>query len=220
MNIKYAALQATILKCNSNLIKDPNNENNIQNLFKAKKELEILDLEKAKGAMTRAKLKEVTLGEKNTNYFLGVEKSRGNENTIYKLETEAGDLRDQDAILGEITKHFENLFSKDKDLKKDNLEGIQDFLGDIEHNKISDLDKNLLEKELDIDEVGKALFDLSNDASPGIDGIPACWYKVFYARIRLLLFNCLEAAISRGELGTTQRQGVISLLHKGKDLCK
>ena len=63
-------------------------------------------------------------------------------------------------------------------------------------------------------------FGISNDASPGIDGIPAGWYKVFYGKIKNVLLDCLKKAISNGELGTSQRQGVISLIHKGKELCK
>ena len=219
-NIRHTVLQATIQSCNKKLITNPNDEVNIENLFKAKKELEVFELEKAKGAMARSRMKEVTMGEKNTNYFLGVEKSNGNDNTIYKLETDSGEIRDQEAILGEITKHFDKLYSKDNNLTKDNLDGIKDYINDINHDKISDSDKNLLETNLSIEEVGKALFGLSNDASPGIDGIPAGWYKVFYNRIKLLLHKSLEKAIDNGELGTSQRLGVISLIHKGKELSK
>ena len=212
-NMKFIKIQANINSINTKLIKDPGNQNLIENLFKAKKELEVLELEKAKGAMVRAKMKEVTMGEKNTQYFLGVEKGRGNDNTIYKLNTEEGELTDQEVILGEITRHFEKLYSKDKDIKNDNLNGIQDFLRDIPHNKISDIDKQMLEEQISMKEIGEALFDLSNDASPGIDGIPACWYKAFYGKIKHMLFECLEKTIENGEMGVSQRQGVISLLY-------
>ena len=219
-NIRYTTLKDSINMINKKLTRDPNNVTLINNLFKAKQELEVYELEKAKGAMIRAKMKEVVAGEKNTHYFLGVEKGRGNDNTIYKLIIDEREVSDQDEILGEISKHFERLYSKDDNLTKDNISGIKHFLKDIDHNKVSEEDKVILDKKLDIDEVGKALFSLDNDASPGIDGIPSCWYKTFYLKIKFMLFNCLENTIERGEMGVTQRQGVISMLHKGKDLCK
>ena len=62
-NIRRTVLQATIQFCNKKLITNPNDEVNIENLFKAKKELEVFELEKAKGAMARSRMKEVTMGE-------------------------------------------------------------------------------------------------------------------------------------------------------------
>ena len=74
--------------------------------------------------------------------------------------------------------------------------------------------------ELNLEEVGIALSGLNSDSSPGIDGIPASWYTVFYNRIKLPLFNCLKFSIHNECLGISTRRSILSLLHKEKDLPK
>ena len=44
--------------------------------------------QKVKGAIIRSKARWVEYGEKNTRYFLNVEKRRGEKKTINKIETE------------------------------------------------------------------------------------------------------------------------------------
>ena len=76
--------------------------------------------------------------------------------------------------------------------------------------------------ELTLDEVSKALtcISINNDSSPGIDGIPVSWYKVFYNKIKLPLFNSLKCSVENECLGISTRRSVLTLLHKGKDLSK
>ena len=107
---------------------------------------------------------------------------------------------DQTSILKELAKYFETIYKKNDTLKEDNIDGIQDFLGSVTTEKISNIDREILDQDINVDEIGKALFELSNDSSPGLDGIPAGWYKVFYSKIKFLLYDCFKLAIEQGEL--------------------
>ena len=187
-------------------------------LFEVKKKLELFEIDKARGAMVRSKLKAIDLSEKNNKYFLGVEKSRGTNNSINKLTVGNKEISNHTNILDELKKHFHKIASVNLDLSKDNLHGINDFLEDSEFEKITDQEKDILDQPLTIQEVSKALAGLSNDSSPGFDGIPTAWYKMFYCKIKYILFDCFKECITRGELGMSQKLGVISLIHKGKDL--
>ena len=109
---------------------------------------------------------------------------------------------------------------ENESVTSDNLEGIQNFLQEVEVPKLSNAESNLLEQPLSLEEMGKALFSIDNEATSGLDGLSASWYKFFYSKIKLYLFDSLNESILEGELGTTQKLGVISLLHKGKDLRK
>ena len=63
-----------------------------------------------------------------------------------------------------------------------------------------------------------SLKNLNNDSSPGFDGIPPAFYKCFWNKLKHVYFNSLQQAITVGELSSSQRRGIVTLLHKGKDL--
>ena len=95
---------------------------------------------------------------------------------------------------------------------------IQQFLKESNYNILDEDTKNRLDQPITDEEIGKALFELNNDSTPGLDGITTSWYKVFFNKIRCLLFSSFQYCLSIGELGMSQRLGVVSLLHKGKEL--
>ena len=55
---------------------------------------------------------------------------------------------------------------------------------------------------------------LKNNKSPGIDGLPAEFYKIFWNDIKHILFESFNFSIYSGKLSISQRQGVISLFPK------
>ena len=67
-------------------------------------------------------------------------------------------------------------------------------------------------------EVAAAVMSMNNGSSPGADGIPAEWYKLFSQHVRDPLMECFEYTYETGSLCESERVGVISLFHKGKDL--
>ncbi len=78
--------------------------------------------------------------------------------------------------------------------------------------------KEKLNLEISENELLRALKTLKNGSSPGIDGIPGEVYKFFWLDIKDLLLNCYIFSLREGVLCTSQRQGLICLLHKGKGL--
>ena len=58
---------------------------------------------------------------------------------------------------------------------------------------------------------------LTEDETPGFDGIIAEFYKTFWHDIKKPLIECLNDAFLKGELSITQRQGIISLIPKKKE---
>ena len=218
LNDRKNRLHKELNRLNKLVVTDPKNTVYVSKLFEIKKELEIFEVQEARGAMIRSRLKAIDLSEKNNKYFLGVEKSRGANNSINKLTVNNTVITDQTTILMELKNHFQAMASVNQDLSRDNINGINEFLKDTDFNTLSEQEKANLEKPISVDEIGKALAGLSNDSSPGFDGIPTSWYKVFYNRIKYILFECFKKCIAIGELGMSQKLGVISLLHKGKDL--
>lgn len=50
--------------------------------------------------------------------------------------------------------------------------------------------------------------------SPGLDGIPIEFYKMFWKRIKLYIYESLVRSFEVGELSSSQRASVLSLIHK------
>ena len=69
---------------------------------------------------------------------------------------------------------------------------------------------------LDVEEVIEALKSMKNNKTPGIDGIPADFLKVFWRRLKFFVTNAINLCYKKGILSTTLRQSVITCLPKGK----
>ena len=70
---------------------------------------------------------------------------------------------------------------------------------------------------LHLEELGAALNLLKYDSSPRSDGITPGFYKVFWHRLKVALFNSLQSSIKADELSITQRRGIYNLIHKGNN---
>ena len=76
-DIKQKGLEMQLRKYNKLIITDPENQAYDKRLMEIKKELEIFELNRARGARVRAKMKEVESGEKTINIFLQWKRTMG-----------------------------------------------------------------------------------------------------------------------------------------------
>ena len=67
-------------------------------------------------------------------------------------------------------------------------------------------------------EVAAALKSMKHGSTPGSDGLPAEFYKIFWQHLKKPLIECYEFSFIEKILSPSERTGVISLFHKGKDL--
>ena len=56
--------------------------------------------------------------------------------------------------------------------------------------------------------------DMGTEKTPGTDGLPAGFYKVFWNDISAILIRALNYAYETGQLSVTQRRGIIKLIPK------
>ena len=55
---------------------------------------------------------------------------------------------------------------------------------------------------------------MESNKSPGSDGLPAEFYKLFWQDVNIYLVKALNAAYRKGVLSISQRRGLITLLPK------
>ena len=206
-----------INKINERLSTTPDSKELHDNLIRLQKKLEILSLHKTKGAQIRSRIKFIEDGEKNTKYFLSIEKSRGDKNTIQELKRDNKNLINPQNILKEVKQYYTNLYTKDIDVD-DTFEAMNGFLDDVQCPKLSTDEALSCESEIEIKDISYALSQLNNDSAPGSDGITVPFYKVFWKKLQNPLLHSFKSSLDKGELSVSQKRGIITLIHKGKDL--
>ena len=185
-------------------------------------QLEILEQERTQSAQVRSKERWIEEGDKNTKYFLNLEKARANSKVISSLELDDNTiLTNQLDILQAQRQYFEDLYKLDVNVNEDNLEEQLDLF--IDQNEIPTLNeeqRKSCEGKVTLEELGRALKGLNIGSSPGLDGFTSEFYKVFWGRVGEILVRSFNSSFDRGHLNYSQSSAVITLIHKGKDLPK
>ena len=205
---KESQLAANILKFEQNL-----REDNLQELKNQKLELTELRQTKVKGGVIRSQATNLLEGEKPTKYFCSLETHNYLSKNIPRLETSEGHiLTDQKYILKEAESFYKKLYSnKDDPLSEINL---KEYLKDTNLPKLTDNESKLLEGDITMSELTKALKNMKNNKSPGTDGFSSKFFKVFWKKIGIFVMQSVNHSYNIGELSLIQRQGIITLIPK------
>ena len=153
------------------------NEINKDRLTILNDQLENLRQEKLNGYFTRARANWVENGERATKYFCNLEKQHiASKNIPFLVKDDGNHTYDQNEILVETKKYFENLF----DEKSSNIDNkFETYMKDCEANKLDEKNKNAIEGLLQYSEVTETLRNMKNDKSPGIDGFTQTFTRCF-----------------------------------------
>lgn len=212
------ALNKELNETDERLAQEPHNETLLIKREQIKHKLELLEINKAKSAQVRSREKYIAEGEKNTRYFLSLEKMRSNMKIIEKLEMENGDtITTQEDILKEQVSFYSNVFSKKADFSKVKAE---QFVNDLNIPQISNEQKEDLEAEITEAEILKAIKSMKNNTAPGLDGLTSSFIKFFWIKLKPLILHSFKDAYLKGEMSESQKKAVITLIHKGKDLTR
>ena len=181
-----------------------------------KRKLEIHAYEESRSAQIRSRIKFIEEGEKNTKYFLNMERARGNGKIMDRLKTPLGEtLTLQEDIMKEQVRFYKEVYDKKRNF---DVTKAEDFMTDTSVPTLSDEQKQSLEVPISVIEIAEALKSMKNGSAPGPDGLTYSFLKMFWCQINTLIFESFNAAHRQGEMSITQRQAVITLIHKGKEL--
>ena len=203
-----------LIKNIGDLEKNEENTPSTENIDKLKKELSNLRESKMKGHMIRSRLQWLHLGEKPSKFFCSLEHKHFLDKTIRKICLENGSvIIEQDKILNEVKEYYAKLFkNKDSELLNVNLSEI---LNDSQINKLTNIQALALEGPVTLAELGKALKHMKNNKTPGIDGFPAEFFKVFWCKLKILILRAFNLFYEKGKLSVTLRQSIINCIPKG-----
>ncbi|CAC5361459.1 unnamed protein product [Mytilus coruscus] len=129
-----------------------------------------------KGAILRSKAHWAVEGDKNSKYFLQLEKYRQENNAIKELENDQGELLTKSAdVLVEIQDYYKNLYSC-TNIDESNMKEISNFVT----NKVSEDDVNFSDSDITLEEIFKSLQEMNKIKSPGCDGLTVSFYCKFF----------------------------------------
>ena len=113
--------------------------------------------------------------------------------------------------MNELATFYTNLYSQKTEREGGTRTAVDTFLKGIDFPKLEEEEADRCEGLVTTDEVGQALNAMKN-------GLTVEFYKFFWPKLKIMVTNTFNEAFASEELTYTQRQGIIILLHKGKDL--
>ncbi|KAK6186748.1 hypothetical protein SNE40_006025 [Patella caerulea] len=191
---------------------DRTNSTNYDTILELEARLEQIENDLCKGAILRSKVKHVVESDRNTSYFLSLEKQRQNNKCIKELINDNDDiLNDTSSILYECSSFYSNLYAKDDD----NLSAINDLSKGI-HNNILPIDRDFCDKSITLDELSKTLKNLTKNKNPGLDSLTQEFYLKFWDLIGPLYLHVLNFIYVNQIMSRSMRKGMITLIYKDK----
>ena len=188
------------------------NDNTYLQLETAKTELENINKEKLASSVFRSKCEWAEEGERNSKYFLNLEKYNYTNKQITSLEVRGKTVDKGPEVLKEIKDYYENLYS----LNAIDHIRLREVLAEVP--KLNMDQKSKTKGMITYNECLKALKSLSNGKTPGLDGIPTDFYKFFWIDIGTTVVESINYAFEKGEMSADQRSGIITLSPKKKKI--
>lgn len=179
-----------------------------------KEELHKINEEKTQGAILRTKIKWSEEGEKSTKYFLNLESRNNAKKTMAKLMTNDGKYTTNPKEILDIQKQFyEKLYSSSVDKENKHME----YFDSVKLPSLQEYESKECEGYITEEECSNVIKKLKKGKSPGNDGIPYEFYIKFWPWFGRYLVQSLNTAFDEGEMSTSQKQAIITLIDKNKD---
>lgn len=203
-------------------LQEQSDENGLQNNVEVEEEskrirerLEEITNYRTEGLILRSQATWYEQGEKSNSYFLRLETRNRIKKSVNKLQKPDDTFTtDPTEILNMQMNFYKDLYSSKG---TQTTAQINDYLTKVETPKLDEQDKLSCEGLLSLEECHKVIKTFKNKKSPGNDGLPIEFYKKFWPVFGQIVVDSFNKAYDTGEMSTSQRQAVITLLDKGKD---
>ena len=141
-----------------------------------------------------------------------MEKRHCKQGTIAQLKIDDNDFVSTDKeILNECESFYQNLYSS----KVNGKENRDDFFPTQPNQRsLNKYGQLLCEGLLSRKECLEALKTMAPEKTPGTDGFPCEFYKIFWNDVAEILTNALNYSYEKGKLSVSQRRGILKLIPK------
>ncbi|KAL9960119.1 hypothetical protein ACROYT_G033528 [Oculina patagonica] len=191
-----------------NVLKTNRSKENITELYRLRAELNKITEYRTKGAIVRSRIRWHEEGERNTKYFLNLEKRQHSKTHITKLKYGGREITDPDEILRSQRLFYKNLYTASScDATQNDV-----FFLDANLPKLDKPEQDKLEDPLYNEECYNVLKECAKGKCPGSDGLSVEFYLHFWSLLGEEMAQSFNYAFHRGQMNITQKQGIIKTL--------
>jgi hypothetical protein len=182
--------------------------------------LNILQDSKIREQMHDWKISEILNDEKPSKHFLDIARKGKSGSDINDIRDDAGNAFDSKEELNEhIRCFYKNLYEK-----KNTVGTIEDFLGPeicnselIKNSKLTEDEKDNLDKDLTLNELDESLRRSNFKSAPGRDGFSNCFIREFWHIFRKPLYDVAKHGLNNADLPDFFMSADIKLIPKKDD---
>jgi len=169
------------------------------------------------GAIIRSRANWYEKGEKSNKYFLNLENTRKSKGSARKIFMKDGRLTTNvKSIMDEAEHFYSDLYNEQN--KVFSSKETATFISNSNLTRLDDEHRNICEGKLSYSECFNILGTFKSNKTPGNDGLTIEFYKHFWPLLGKQLVDALNYSYEMGELSTSQKQAIITLIEKkGKD---
>ena len=179
--------------------------------LECKNNLEQIYQEKANGIKIRSKCDWYEFGEKSSKFFLNLEKQHALQNQVQTLLFGQNEITNKNQINHQLHHFYKTLFTEKLQIQN---EDIAAYLNQINIPVLTGEQSQTCEGPISENELLIALKNMSNNKSPGNDGLTKEFYETFWEDLKKPFCASITKAFHRGELSHSQKQAVIKLTEK------
>jgi exonuclease III len=161
------------------------------------------------GAKIRAKALHLDSTDKATSFFLRTEAVNGKRKTINSLKVNNIIINNSEGISKECTDYYKTLLTRQK-VDKAAWTQLVDRIPSLALEDSESCEGNITYEECWI-----AISAMADHKSPGCDGLPAEFYKLFFPVFGNIFVELINS--NEGQMSRSQRIGLITLLCKDPD---
>jgi len=152
-----------------------------------------------------------------TTELVDVVDNRKEGKTIRNLKIDDNtSLNTDEEILSKAKRFYQTLYTSNNSFFPD-VSGEDLFFQQENHCAISDDERKLCEGLLTATECLASLKSMESNKTPGTDGIPAKFYKVFWNDVKPFFLDSVNASHAKGLLSISQRRRLLTLILKKDD---
>ena len=167
----------------------------------------------AKSALVRSRLASLKDMDAPSRFFFGLEKKQRVQNVMTHLTLPDGSVTSDPATMRGLAVDFYSDLYGTADCDPGCLDRLLAGLPRLDESQSASLGVDLT-----LEELSTAVGQLSSGRAPGLDGLPAEFYKCFWDLLGEDLLEVLKCCLAQGRLPRSCTRAVLSLLPKKGDL--
>ena len=180
---------------------------------KVSDEIKHIETQQAEGIKLRAKARWTEEGEKVTKYFCSLEKKKQGDRLMRSIKDKHSKIvQDPVGICETVRQFYQELYTQEPVDTQ-----IQNELFDNLSSTLTEEQRKICEGPLTEKELKTAVSQMVNSRSPGLDGLPCEFYKMFWGKLGRDLFEVVDKCFEDKSLTLSQKIGLITCLFKKGD---